>query len=206
MITVSQQTQHDPVLIETGDDVQCRVPPRNDRYRAGIVRVGLVDPPVVQQAHPGRQLRRHINHVLTGRDELLGEHRAQQRRALDRPHRAARTRPPTPNNRFHLRATPPRDLTETAASLESQPHGDRAFLRHTRSDPRPYEYRSALASHPLSEAIYLFDDDEFVAHNASCAPGAARSESTAHGSVRLISAFNPPPSDQAWTDAVNDRR
>ena len=85
MITISQQTQHDAVLVKAGDDVQARVVPSDNRCRAGIVGVGLVDPTVLEQAHPRRQLRWHINDMLAGGDELLGEQRAHPGRPLDRP-------------------------------------------------------------------------------------------------------------------------
>ena len=38
----------------------------------------------LQQPHPGRQLGLHIQHPLTGGDELLGEQVAQAAGALDR--------------------------------------------------------------------------------------------------------------------------
>ena len=51
MVTIGQQAQHHPVFIETGDNVQQRVVPRNDRCRAGVVGVGLVDPAALEQPH-----------------------------------------------------------------------------------------------------------------------------------------------------------
>ena len=85
MITIGQQAQHDPVLITRGNNVQSRSAPRHDRCRTGIVRIGLVDPATLEQPHPRRQLRWHIDHLLAGADELLGEHRTHPRRSLDSP-------------------------------------------------------------------------------------------------------------------------
>ncbi len=85
MITISQQPQHDSVFIETGDDVQHRVVPRDDRCRPGVVRVGLVDLAALEKSNTRRQLRWHINDMLTGRDQLLGKHRTHPGRTLDRP-------------------------------------------------------------------------------------------------------------------------
>ena len=52
-------------------------PQRGDRYRPGIVGVVLVRVTGLQQPHPRRQLRRHIQHPLTGGDQLLGQQPAQ---------------------------------------------------------------------------------------------------------------------------------
>ena len=99
MIAIGQQAQHDRVLITRVDDVQRRRAPRHDRRRTGIVGIGLVDPAALEQPHPGRQLRWHIDHMLTGADELLGEQRPQPRRPLDGP--GARLEPCRPlNSRF----------------------------------------------------------------------------------------------------------
>ena len=93
-ITIGQQPQHDPVLVTGGDDVERWGAPRHDRRRTGVVGVGLVDRSTLEQAHPRRQLRRHINHMLTGGDELLSEQRTHPCRSLDRPRtRRERRRP-----------------------------------------------------------------------------------------------------------------
>jgi hypothetical protein len=47
----------------------------------------------------------------------------------------------------------------TVASFGSQPHGGRAFERHTRPDPRRYESRNVLASHPPSGHSARVDRD-----------------------------------------------
>ena len=60
-------------------------PQRRDRHRQGIVRVVLVRVPGLQQPHPGRQLRLHVQDPLAGGDELLGQQPAQPGSALDRP-------------------------------------------------------------------------------------------------------------------------
>ena len=49
------------------------------------MRVGLVAAFGVEQPHPRRQLRWHIEHRLAGRDELLRQQRAGAGRAFDRP-------------------------------------------------------------------------------------------------------------------------
>ena len=49
---------------------------RGDRDGAGVVRVVLGRPARAERSHPRRQHRRHIDHVLTGSDELLGEQMA----------------------------------------------------------------------------------------------------------------------------------
>ena len=76
--------QHRPVVI--GDHLAAdRGPQRRDRHRQGIVRVVLVRVPGLQQPHPGRQLRLHIQDPLAGGDELLGQQAPQAGGALDRP-------------------------------------------------------------------------------------------------------------------------
>ena len=52
MIAISQQTQYDAMFVEVGDDVQTRVVPGDDRCRAGVVRVRLVDLVALEQTHP----------------------------------------------------------------------------------------------------------------------------------------------------------
>jgi hypothetical protein len=58
---------------------------RGDRHRAGIVGIVLIDVPGRQQPHPGGQLGRHVQHPLTGRQQLLGQQMTQPARAFDRP-------------------------------------------------------------------------------------------------------------------------
>ena len=73
-----------------------RGPQRRDRHRAGIVRVVLVRVPGLQQPHPGSQLGRHVQHPLTGGDQLLGQQVAQPAGALHRPGPLRPRPPPTP--------------------------------------------------------------------------------------------------------------
>ena len=60
-------------------------PQRRDRRGQGIVRVVLIGIASLQQPHPGRQLRLHVQDPLTGGDELLGQQVAQPGSAFDRP-------------------------------------------------------------------------------------------------------------------------
>ena len=53
--------------------------------RAGVILVVLVRRPARQQPDPGAELGLHVEDLLAGRDELLGQHVAQAARALDRP-------------------------------------------------------------------------------------------------------------------------
>ena len=62
-----------------------RGPQRGDRHREGVIRVILVGVPGLQQPHPGGQLGRHVQHLLTGGDQLLGEQMPQPGGALHRP-------------------------------------------------------------------------------------------------------------------------
>jgi hypothetical protein len=50
------------------------------------VAIGLGALLVVQQPHPGRQRRWHVEHLLAGCDELLRQQGAGAGGALDRPH------------------------------------------------------------------------------------------------------------------------
>ena len=84
VVTFREESQHCRVVLEA-DDTQFRVAQRHDRRGSGVVRVGLVAPRVVEQADPRRECRWHIEHSLTGRDELLGQQGAGAGRAFDRP-------------------------------------------------------------------------------------------------------------------------
>ena len=52
---------------------------------AGVVGIGLIAVVVVQQPHPGGQLRGHVDHGLAASDELLGQQRARPRRPFNGP-------------------------------------------------------------------------------------------------------------------------
>ena len=67
------------------DRHQAAVADPHDRRGTGIVAVGLVGALVVEDPHPSRQLRRHIQHRLADRDELLRHQRPQSSSAFDRP-------------------------------------------------------------------------------------------------------------------------
>ncbi|HVD89361.1 MAG TPA: hypothetical protein VNB91_10755, partial [Jatrophihabitantaceae bacterium] len=58
---------------------------RGDRDRAGVIVVVLVDLPGVQEPYPGGQLRRHVQDVFPGGDQLLSQQQSQPAGALDRP-------------------------------------------------------------------------------------------------------------------------
>jgi hypothetical protein len=62
-----------------------RGPQCGDRHREGVIRVVLAGVPGLQQPHPGRQLGRHVQHLLTGGDQLLRQQAPQPGGALHRP-------------------------------------------------------------------------------------------------------------------------
>jgi hypothetical protein len=59
-------------VIDGSDSPEPAVSQRHDGGGACIVGVGLVGAGRVEQPHPSRQGRRHIEHDLPGSDELLG--------------------------------------------------------------------------------------------------------------------------------------
>ena len=61
VVTFREQPQHRGVVLEY-DGAELRVPQRDDRGGAGVVRVGLVDPARVEQPCTRRERRRHIEH------------------------------------------------------------------------------------------------------------------------------------------------
>ncbi len=58
---------------------------RGDGDRAGVIGVILIRRPRRQEPDPGAQLGLHVQHLLVGRQELLGQHVTQPARALDGP-------------------------------------------------------------------------------------------------------------------------
>jgi len=91
VVAVRQQPQHDAVFAVGTHAVQRGVADRDDGRGAGVVGVGLVDPAVVHQPDPGRELRGYIDDVLAGSDKLLGQQRTHAGGALD-PHRRGSNR------------------------------------------------------------------------------------------------------------------
>ena len=85
VVAVRQQPQHDAVFAVGAHGVQRGVAKRDDGSGAGVVGVGLVDPAVVHQPGPGRELRGYIDDVFAGPDELGGQERTHASGALDRP-------------------------------------------------------------------------------------------------------------------------
>ena len=69
------QDGFDDALVD-GDELvveAANVAQRHDRRCSGVVRVCLVGAAGVEQPHPGREGRGHIQHGLAGGDELLGQ-------------------------------------------------------------------------------------------------------------------------------------
>jgi hypothetical protein len=83
-MTAGQQPQHLAMILER-DRPEVPVAQRDDRGGASVVRVGLALAARVQESRSRRQRRRNINHILTRRDELLGQQRSDSGRALNRP-------------------------------------------------------------------------------------------------------------------------
>jgi hypothetical protein len=119
-----------------------RGPQRRDRHRPGIVGVVLVGVTGLQQPHPGRQLGRHIQHLLTGSDQLLGQQMPQPGRALHRPG------PPRPPRRPRQQLLRPGragvylQLTQRLLTRADRHRGVRALMRagpdhHFRHQPTP---------------------------------------------------------------------
>jgi hypothetical protein len=84
VVTLREQAQHRRVILEC-DDPQFRVSQRHDRSGSSVVRVGLVAARVVEEPHPRREGRRHVEDLLAGGDELLCQQRAGAGRAFDSP-------------------------------------------------------------------------------------------------------------------------
>ena len=82
---VDQQTQHLQLVI--GDHrLQATDPDPDQGDRMGIGVVGLAALTGGEHPHPGRQLRWHIHHLLTSRQQPLGHMPPDPFTALDRPH------------------------------------------------------------------------------------------------------------------------
>jgi hypothetical protein len=71
-VPLGQDPQHDP-MVGGLHGRQARRSERGDGDRAGVVGVVLVRPSRTEKPHPRRQRRRHVDDVLAGVDELLGE-------------------------------------------------------------------------------------------------------------------------------------
>ena len=84
MVALGQQPQHRRVVLDA-DLSQPSVAQGDDGGGAGVVAIGLVAVVVVQQPHPGGQFWWHVDHLLAGRDELLGEQRPGPGGTLDSP-------------------------------------------------------------------------------------------------------------------------
>ena len=102
-------------------------PQRRDRHRQGVVRVVLVGVPGLQQPHPGGQLRRHIQHLLPGGDQLLGQQVPQPGGAFHRPGPLAARPPPRPA------AVPPGMGRHAPAAGPAAPHLCRSPPRYASS-------------------------------------------------------------------------
>jgi hypothetical protein len=129
---VGQQAQHHPLFVVDRHDVQRRGSPGHDRRRASVVGIALVDPASFQQPHPSRQLRRDIDHVLAGTDELLSQHRPQPARPLHRP--GARLEPLRPGQQAAALMTIGVDTDRVEHRLGTVDH-DRRVRPLMRIDP-----------------------------------------------------------------------
>ena len=84
MVAARPDPHHDRLILP-GQLRQLTGTQRGDSHRAGIVLVGLVDLPRIEQPDPGGQLGRHVQHPFAGGDQLLREQLPQLARPLDRP-------------------------------------------------------------------------------------------------------------------------
>jgi hypothetical protein len=83
-VALGQQPQH-PSVIRSSHRRETRRAQRRDRHREGVVGIVLVGAARTQDPHPGRQRRRHVQHVLAGGHELLGQQIPESAGRLDRP-------------------------------------------------------------------------------------------------------------------------
>jgi hypothetical protein len=84
MVSPGEQPQHDIVVL-VDNAAQSLVAQTHDRSRACVVTVGLVAALGVESTDSRRELRRNIDHGLTGGDQLLRQEQPQTACALDRP-------------------------------------------------------------------------------------------------------------------------
>jgi hypothetical protein len=82
---LDQHPQHLQLRVDRQDSQVLRAD-RGDRDRVRVVGVALPAVTGVQQPSPGRQLGRHVDHVLTRLQQPLRQRPADTVRALDRPH------------------------------------------------------------------------------------------------------------------------
>ena len=83
-VALGPHLQHRGVIIRP-DLAPRRRAQRSDSHRPGVVRVVLVHRAGGQQPHPGPQLGLHVQHLLTGRQQLLGQQVTQAPGTLDGP-------------------------------------------------------------------------------------------------------------------------
>jgi hypothetical protein len=94
LVMSSRQEPQDLTVVLEGNRTQVPVPQRDDRSRAGVVRIGVFLVTRVQQSHPCRKCRRHVQHRLTRADELLRQQCAVTGRALHGPQSRVELRRP----------------------------------------------------------------------------------------------------------------
>ncbi len=84
-VALGQETEH--LAVTDGLDLsKVPGPQRGDGHRQRIVGIVLRAPTRAQQTGPSREGRRHVENMLTGGDELLGQQVAHAVGSLDGPH------------------------------------------------------------------------------------------------------------------------
>jgi hypothetical protein len=78
-VALGQEAEHLGV-VGGGNGSKSRCAQGSDGHRQGVVGVVLVRSPRRQHPDPGRQRRRHVDHVLARRHQLLGEQVAEPAR------------------------------------------------------------------------------------------------------------------------------
>jgi hypothetical protein len=81
---IGQQPQHGTLVLGS-DAAQARLALGHPRHAGSVDRIGLAAVASSEQASPGRQRRRHVQHHLLVRDELLREKVAETGGAFDGP-------------------------------------------------------------------------------------------------------------------------